>query len=89
MNQFEELRNQVNQVKEDIFGPIVELLESAEDDASKYYEKGVQSAGNRLKKTMQEVRKTIHHPTAKSKLVELQNSAKNLRQSIIDASKKN
>jgi hypothetical protein len=37
---------------------------------------------------MQEVRKTIHHPTAKSKLVELQNAAKNLRQSIIDASKK-
>lgn len=88
MNQFEELRNQVNQTKSDIFDPILAFLESAEDDASKYYEKGIQSAGNRLKKTMQEVRKTIHHPTVKSKMVELQNAARDLRQSIIDASKK-
>lgn len=88
MNQFEELRNQVNQTKSDIFDPILALLESAEDDSSKYYEKGIQSAGNRLKKTMQDVRKAIHHPTVKSKMVELQTAARDLRQSIIDTSKK-
>lgn len=87
MNNLEKLQSQVDEAQASIFGPINELLESAREDAEKYYNKGVRSAGNRLKKKMQDVRKAIKHPAVKAKMTEIQNSAKDLRQSLIEDTK--
>ncbi len=87
MNNFEKLQSQVEEAQASIFGPINELLEAAKEDAEKYYGKGVRSAGNRLKKKMQDVRKAIKHPAVKAKMTEIQNAAKDLRQSLIEDTK--
>jgi uncharacterized protein (DUF2164 family) len=87
MNQFEKLKAEVEAVQQEIFAPIISILNDAEDDANKYYDKGVKSAGNRLKKKMQEIRKSIKHPDVKSKMVSIQNSAKYLRQALVDEAK--
>jgi hypothetical protein len=87
MNQFEKLKAEIAAAQASIFSPINSILESAEDDAQKYYEKGVRSAGNRLKKKMQELRKVIKHPAVKAKMTGIQNSAKGLRESLIEESK--
>jgi hypothetical protein len=55
MNNFEKLKAEIASVQSAIFAPITAILESAEDDAQKYYTKGVRSAGNRLKKKMQDI----------------------------------
>lgn len=87
MNQFEKLKEEVAATQAAIFDPINALLASAEEDAQKYYGKGVRSAGNRLKKKMQEIRKTIKHPAVKAQMTGIQNSAKDLRQTLVEESK--
>jgi len=87
MNQFEKLKEEVAATQAAIFDPINSLLASAEEDAQKYYSKGVRSAGNRLKKKMQEIRKTIKHPAVKAQMTGIQNSAKDLRQTLVEESK--
>jgi hypothetical protein len=87
MNQFEKLKEEVAATQAAIFDPINALLASAEEDAQKYYSKGVRSAGNRLKKKMQEIRKTIKHPAVKAQMTGIQNSAKDLRQTLVEESK--
>lgn len=87
MNQFEKLKEEVAATQAAIFDPINSLLASAEEDAQKYYGKGVRSAGNRLKKKMQEIRKTIKHPAVKAQMTGIQNSAKDLRQTLVEESK--
>jgi hypothetical protein len=87
MNPFEQLKEQIKSVETEVFGPINSLISQAEEDAQKYYEKGVRSAGNRLKKKMQEIRKAIKHPHIKSNFTSIQNSAKELRQNIVDSAK--
>ena len=87
MNQLEKLKAEIAKTQSEIFGPILSIVESAEDDAQKYYGKGVRSAGNRLKKKMQEIRKAIKHPDVKSKMTSIQNSAKGLRESLIEEAK--
>lgn len=87
MNQFEQLKNEIAAAQSAIFDPINAIISQAEEDAQKFYGKGVRSAGNRLKKRMQEVRKAIKHPEVKSRMVAVQNSAKELRQSIVDSVK--
>ncbi len=87
MNQFEKLKEQVSAAQKEIFEPILSIIESAEEDAQKFYGKGVRSAGNRLKKKMQEIRKTIKHPAVKTKMAEIQNSAKELRQALVEETK--
>lgn len=87
MNQFEKLKAEIAAAQASIFSPINSILELAEDDAQKYYGKGVRSAGNRLKKRMQELRKAIKHPVVKSQMTGIQNSAKSLRESLIEESK--
>lgn len=87
MNQFEKLKEEVAAAQAAIFDPINSLLASAEEDAQKYYGKGVRSAGNRLKKKMQEIRKTIKHPAVKAQMTGIQNSAKDLRQTLVEESK--
>ena len=87
MNQFEKFKEEVAEIQAAIFNPINSLITEADDDAQKYYGKGVRSAGNRLKKKMQEIRKSINHPEVKAKMTAIQNSAKNLRESLIEESK--
>ena len=87
MNQFEKLKDQIAETQAAIFDPIHALLTSAEEDAQKYYGKGVRSAGNRLKKKMQEIRKVIKHPEVKAKMTAIQNSAKAAREALIEESK--
>jgi hypothetical protein len=87
MNQFEKFKAEIAEIQNSIFSPITTLIESAEDDATKYYTKGVRSAGNRLKKKMQEIRKAIKHPVVKSRMTEIQNKAKDYRQTLVDETK--
>ena len=87
MNQFEKFKEEVAEIQAAIFNPINSLITEADDDAQKYYGKGVRSAGNRLKKKIQEIRKSIKHPEVKAKMTAIQNSAKNLRESLIEESK--
>jgi hypothetical protein len=84
MNDFEKLKAEIASAQAAIFEPIVSLVSSAEDDADKYYGKGVKSAGNRLKKKMQEIRKAIKHPAVKAEMTKIQEGAKNLRQVLTD-----
>jgi hypothetical protein len=84
MNDFEKLKAEIASAQAAIFEPIVSLVSSAEDDADKYYGKGVKSAGNRLKKKMQEIRKAIKHPAVKAEMTRIQEGAKNLRQVLTD-----
>lgn len=84
MNDFEKLKAEIASAQAAIFEPIVSLVSSAEDDADKYYGKGVKSAGNRLKKKMQEIRKAIKHPIVKAEMAKIQEGAKNLRQTLTD-----
>lgn len=87
MNPFEKLKSDVSSAQSEVFGPILSLIESAEEDAEKYYGKGNRSAGNRLKKKMQEIRKAIKHPAVKAKMTSIQTSAKDLRTSIMEDQK--
>jgi len=87
MNQFEKLKEEVAAAQQAIFEPINSLISAANDDAQKYYTKGVRSAGNRLKKKMQEIRKAIKHPEVKAKMSTIQNSAKDLRQTLVEETK--
>ena len=89
MNQFEQLKAAVSEAQNSVFGPINELIAAAEDDANKYYNKGVRSAGNRLRKKMQEIRKAIKHPAVKLQMTAIQNSAKDLRQTLVEETKVN
>jgi hypothetical protein len=84
MNDFEKLVHEVNLAQSAIFDPIHSLISAASDDADKYYAKGVKSAGNRLKKKMQEIRKAIKHPAIKAEMTKIQENAKNLRQTLVD-----
>ena len=84
MNDFEKLKEEIAAAQSAIFGPISALVSAAEEDADKYYGKGVKSAGNRLKKKMQEIRKAIKHPAVKAEMTKIQEGAKNLRQSLTD-----
>lgn len=80
-NQFEE---RVAQVKSEIFGEIDRLVEEMKEsgDVEKFYEKGVKSAGGRLRKNLQLIRKAIHHPTNRTKMASIQDAAKELRSNI-------
>lgn len=87
MNDFEKLKEEIASAQATIFSPIHEIIESAEEDAQKYYGKGVRSAGNRLKKRMQEIRKAIKHPAVKAEMTKIQEGAKNLRQQLVESTK--
>jgi hypothetical protein len=84
MNDFEKLKEEINAAQSAIFDPIYAIINSAEDDADKYYGKGVKSAGNRIKKKMQDIRKAIKHPAVKAEMTKIQENAKNLRQTLTD-----
>jgi len=81
-NQFEELRKTVYDVKESLFAEIEELIATCEEDADKFYEKGNKSAGTRIRKSAQLIRKQIHHPSIRKQMVKIEEAAKTLRTTI-------
>lgn len=87
MNQFEKLKEEVAAAQSAIFDPINTILASAEEDSQKYYGKSIRSAGNRLKRKMQDIRKSIKHPAVKAQMSIIQVSAKALREKLIEESK--
>ena len=87
MNKVEEFRAELDEAKESLFGPLYTIVDELEDDASKYYESGVKSAGHRVKKAMQNIRKEIKPADARRTFASIQNSAKDTRQQIIDSFK--
>jgi hypothetical protein len=84
MNDFEKLKKEINDAQAAIFNPLIDLINSAQDDADKYYDKGVKSAGNRLKRKMQDIRKVIKHPAIKAEMTKVQETAKTIRQTLTD-----
>lgn len=84
MNQFQSFKNQVEETKKAVFGEIDRIIAELEEngDVSKFYDKGVKSAGGRIKKGMQSIKKAIHHPTIKSHMAALQTASKELKETI-------
>ena len=82
MDQFNKLKEEVAAAQAAIFGPVNELIAAAEEDAQRYYGKGVKSAGNRLKKKLQEIRKVAKGSTAKAAIAAVQTSAKLYREDL-------
>ncbi len=82
MNQFEELKKTIHEVKEHIFTEMENLLETCEEDAEKFYDKGNRSAGSRVRKNAQSVRKQIHFPTLRKEFNKIEEAAKSLRENI-------
>lgn len=82
MNQFEELKKTIHEVKQELFSEMETLLETCQEDADKFYEKGNKSAGSRVKKSAQLVRKQIHHPTIRQHINRIEEAAKALRENI-------
>lgn len=88
MNAYEKLKEQVIAAQKEIFDPIMEILNAGEEDSYKYYDKGVNSAGSRLRKRLQEVRKSIKPQVVKQKMTELTNGAKALRTTLVEEARK-
>jgi hypothetical protein len=84
MNNFEQFKSNVEEIKNSIFGEIDSLIEKMEQsgDVEKFYEKGVRSAASRLRKELQNVRKAIHMPTFRTQMTRIKDAAKNLRDSM-------
>lgn len=82
MNQFEELKKTIQDVKQELFAEMETLLETCQDDADKFFEKGNRSAGSRVRKNAQLVRKQIHHPTIRQSINKIEEAAKALRENI-------
>lgn len=84
MNDFNKFKALVEESKTAIFGEIDSLVEKIEasGDIEKFYEKGVKSAGSRIKKDLQSIRKAIHNPTVREKMNDINNAAKDLKESI-------
>ncbi len=84
MNNFEKFKMEVAETKTAIFGEIESQIQQIEEsgDLEKYYDKGVKSAGGRIRKSLQNIRKAVHNPTVRSNMNSLVDSAKNLRETI-------
>jgi len=82
MNKFEELRKTIDEVKQNVFGEMEKILDECQEDVEKFYDKGNKSAGSRVKKSAQSVRKQIHFPTLRQEINKIEEAAKNLRASI-------
>jgi hypothetical protein len=82
MNNFEQFKQTVEESKSAIFGEIDTLIEEMETsgDLEKYYDKGVKSAAGRLRKSLQSIRKAIHHPTNRTHMITITDAAKDLRE---------
>ena len=84
MNAFDELKDQVAQAQAEIFQPILDIINEAEEDASKFYDKTNKSAGSRLRAKAQSIRKSIHHPTIRQIMKDVEAKAQALRVNVND-----
>ncbi len=82
MNNFEQLKQTIEEAKQSVFSEMQSILESCQEDVDKFYEKGNKSAGSRIRKSAQLVRKQIHHPTIRKQINKIEDAAKALRESI-------
>ena len=84
MNSFEKFKESVDAAKSSVFGEIdAQIAEMEENgDVEKFYDKGVKSAGGRLRKGLQNIRKAIHNPTNAKSMATIKNGAKDLREEI-------
>lgn len=82
MNNFEQLKQTIEEAKQAVFSEMESILESCQEDVNKFYEKGNKSAGSRIRKSAQLVRKQIHHPTIRQHFSKIEDAAKALRESI-------
>jgi hypothetical protein len=84
MNNFDQFKTSVEEVKSQIFGEIDSLIQEMEEsgDVEKFYDKGVKSAAGRLRKGLQGIRKAIHMPTIRSQMKTIEDSAKELRETL-------
>lgn len=84
MNSFEQFKSTVEAAKASVFGDIDNHIAEMEasGDVEKFYDKGVKSAGGRLRKGLQEIRKTIHNPTNSKSMATIKDGAKDLREEI-------
>lgn len=84
MNDFEKFKQQVETAKKEVFGKIDTIIQQIEEsgDVEKFYEKGKRSAASRIRKSLQELKKTIHHPTNRTSMQTLANAAKQLREEL-------
>ena len=84
MNAFDELKAEVEKAQTEIFGPLMDAINDAEDDASKFYDKSNKSAGSRLRSKAQTIRKKIHHPTIRQVMKNIEEKAQALRSDVND-----
>ena len=84
MNNFEQFKQTVEEAKASVFGEIDALVAEMEEsgDADKFFDKGVKSAGGRLRKGLQSIRKAIHNPTIAKTMATIKDGAKDLRETI-------
>jgi len=84
MNSFEKFKETVEEAKSSVFGEIdAQVAEMEENgDVEKFYDKGVKSAGGRLRKGLQNIRKAIHNPTNAKTMATIKDGAKDLREEI-------
>jgi len=84
MNSFEQFKATVEAAKVSVFGDIDNQIAEMEanGDVDKFYDKGVKSAGGRLRKGLQEIRKAIHNPTNAKTMATIKDSARDLREEI-------
>lgn len=80
LGEYTKLVETVNEVKEALFGEIDRLIAESEVDAAKFYEKGVKSAGSRLRKNCQSIKKLIHGPTIRGEFNKIKDQAQALRE---------
>lgn len=60
----------------ELFNEIKQLVEEAEKDAIKFYERGNKSAGIRLRKAMQEIKGLAHNLRIEVNLIRIDREAK-------------
>lgn len=84
MNDFEKLKSEIADAKAAIFGEMENQIQQLEEsgDLEKYYDKGVKSAGGRIRKSLQNIKKSVHNPTIRAKMNLIIDTAKNLRENI-------
>ena len=84
MNSFETFKATVEEAKASVFGEIDAQISELEEtgDVDKFYVKGVKSAGGRLRKGLQTIRKAIHNPTNAKSMATIKDGAKDLRAEI-------
>ncbi len=84
MNSFEQFKATVEEAKASVFGEIDNHIAEIEasGDVEKFFDKGVKSAGGRIRKSLQEIRKTIHNPTNSKTMATIKDGAKSLREEI-------